>query len=262
MRKYLLTGTVILWTAAFLAILYPKITNLQAMEEHYRAEQAYREQDSSGERDAADSYNRKIAESGITNPGDNIEDPEYDSLLDTGDGIMAYLEIPAISLRLPVRHYTSDDVLSIGLGHLHGTSLPVGGKGTHAVIAGHSGMLKDDMFDHLTELSAGDTFRVVCAGETEVYRVAGAETVLPEEAGKSIFIDPEKDLVTLMTCVPYGINSHRLMITGERETAPAEAEMAKPESPAPYFALGAAWLLAAGLILTRIWSGCNKKGGI
>lgn len=140
----------------------------------------------------------------------------YDSLLNIrGDGIMGYVEIPAIGVELPIFHGTEETTLDRGVGHLLGSSLPVGGIGTHCVLTGHSGLAGQKMFSDLNKLKKGDVFYLKTLDETLAYMVLDINTVLPEDTSK-LAIDPNRDSVTLVTCTPYGINTHRLLVRGER----------------------------------------------
>lgn len=165
---------------------------------------------------AAESYNEKL----INNPNrfemTDDERETYESLLDiSGSGVMGYIEIPSIDVQLPIYHGTSDSVLSSGAGHLEGSSLPIGGKGTHTVITGHRGLPSARLFTDLDKLELGDTFSITVLDETLTYEVDQILTVLPDEMD-SLSIDPDEDYVTLVTCTPYGINSHRLLVRGHR----------------------------------------------
>ncbi len=175
------------------------------------------EEDLRQERAQAMEYNRRLAASGrgigaLTEE----QEREYGALLNiSGDGVMGYLEIPAISVRLPIYHGTSDAALAKGAGHLAGSSLPVGGPGTHALLSGHRGLPSARLFTDLDELKEGDAFVIHVLGESHAYEVIRTETVLPEET-EGIRIEEGRDLVTLITCTPYGVNTHRLLVTGER----------------------------------------------
>lgn len=216
-------------TLAVLGILatgfYPALSDAWNRRASERAILAYRsslwerisEEDLAQEREQAMVYNRRLAASGrgigaLTEE----QEREYGALLNiSGDGVMGYLEIPAISVRLPIYHGTSDAVLAKGAGHLEGSSLPVGGPGTHALLSGHRGLPSARLFTDLDELKEGDAFVIHVLGESHVYEVIRTETVLPEET-EGIRIEEGADLVTLITCTPYGVNTHRLLVTGER----------------------------------------------
>lgn len=140
----------------------------------------------------------------------------YDTLLNVReDGLIGYVEIPAIGVNLPIYHGTEESTLDRGVGHLLGSSLPVGGTGTHCVLTGHSGLAGQKMFSDLSLLKEGDIFFLRVLGQALAYKVVEIYTVLPEDTGK-LTIDAGRDLCTLVTCTPYGVNSHRLLIRGER----------------------------------------------
>ena len=140
----------------------------------------------------------------------------YDTLLNVReDGLMGYVEIPAIGVNLPIYHGTEESSLDRGVGHLLGSSLPVGGTATHCVLTGHSGLAGQKMFSDLNLLKAGDIFFLRVLGQKLAYKVCEINTVLPEDTGK-LTIDAGRDLCTLVTCTPYGVNSHRLLLRGER----------------------------------------------
>ena len=138
-----------------------------------------------------------------------------DQLNIAGNGIMGYVMIPAIQVNLPIFHGTSDETLAKGVGHLLGSSLPIGGKGTHTVLTGHSGMANQKMFSDLADLKIGDVFYLDVLGERLAYKVQEINTVLPYDTSL-LEIEPEEDLCTLVTCTPYGVNTHRLLVRGYR----------------------------------------------
>ena len=132
-----------------------------------------------------------------------------------GDGIMGYIEIPTINVNLPIYHGTGSDSLERGVGHLLGSSLPVGGESTHAILTGHSGMASQKMFTDLVQVEVGDVFYLHILDETLAYQVRELNTVLPHDTSL-LGISTGEDLCTLITCTPYGINTHRLLVTGSR----------------------------------------------
>ena len=141
---------------------------------------------------------------------------EYNSLLDlTGTGIMGYIDIPKIHVSLPIYHGTSDAVLSAAIGHIPGSSLPVGGKSTHCVLSGHRGLPSAKLFSDLDKIFEGDTFVIHTLKEELTYQVDQIRIVKPEQVD-DITIENGKDYCTLVTCTPYGINSHRLLVRGHR----------------------------------------------
>ena len=140
----------------------------------------------------------------------------YNELLNLhGSGLMGYVEIPKIDVNLPIYHGTSEEVLQKGIGHLVGSSLPIGGEGFHSVLTGHSGLAGAKLFSDLDQLVPGDTFFLHILGETLAYEVTEINTVLPYETELLLAV-PGEDLCTLVTCTPYGVNSHRLLVRGSR----------------------------------------------
>lgn len=151
---------------------------------------------------------------------------EYDSVLNIdGSGVMGYLTIPRIGARLPIRHGTSETVLAEGVGHLEASALPVGGPGLHSVLTGHRGLPSAELFTRLDELERGDAFTVTVLNETHRYRVSDIQVVEPDDVAR-LAAQPGRDLITLVTCTPYGINTHRLLVTGERDGDAAETNSA------------------------------------
>ena len=164
-------------------------------------------------RTEAEVYNELLA-SGAT--AAELEALDYDSLLNlAGNGIMGYVEIPAIDVLLPIYHGVSEDSLGHGAGHIPTTSLPIGGRGTHAVISAHSGMATARMFTDLEQLEAGNVFYIHVLNETLAYEVDQILVVKPYQID-ALKIGREQDYVTLITCTPYGVNSHRLLVRGHR----------------------------------------------
>lgn len=153
-----------------------------------------------------------------------------DQLNIAGNGIMGYVVIPNIQVNLPIFHGTADGTLAKGVGHLLGSSLPVGGKGTHTVLTGHSGMASQKMFSDLPGMKVGDIFYLDILGQRLAYEVKEINTVLPYDTSL-LEIEPEEDLCTLVTCTPYGVNTHRLLVRGVRipYEEPAEEELADIE---------------------------------
>lgn len=160
---------------------------------------------------------------GSDNSGDSAsaKDKEYQSLLDSGDGVMGAIRIPKISVNLPVYHGTSELTLASGAGHLYGSSLPVGGKNTHSVITGHRGLVEAAMFTRLDEMRVGDYFYLDVMGRTLGYKVDRITEINPDDTSK-LKIVPGEDRVTLMTCTPYGVNTHRLLVSALRSAIPGE----------------------------------------
>lgn len=185
--------------------------------------------------------------------------PAYDEVLDDGGpGVMTRLRIPSIKLDLPVYHGTDDATLLKGLGHLEGTSLPVGGEDTHSVITGHRGLAEATMFTNLDKVGKGDRFTLTTFGQVLSYQVVKTQVVDPDET-ESLQTVSGRDLVTLVTCTPLGINSQRILVTAERvQPTPAadlEAGTAAPDLPGfPWWIV----IMGAGLVLAGVyvwWSG-------
>lgn len=148
-------------------------------------------------------------------------DAEYRSLLDSGGGVMGTIRIPKISVRLPIYHGTSESALASGAGHLYGSSLPVGGKSTHAVLTGHRGLVEAAMFTRLDEMRVGDYFYIEVMGRTLGYQVDRITVIEPNDTSQLKIVSGE-DRVTLMTCTPYGVNTHRLLVSATRSAIPDE----------------------------------------
>ncbi len=200
------------------------LANIRQTSELAGYEELYGEKDDGmreREIEAAFAYNRQIAEEQKRKTfeyrGDQATDAEYEALLSDGDGgTMGYLSVPSIGIDLPIGHGTRSGDLEYRCGHMYGTSLPVGGTDTHAVIAAHTGLPAARLFSDLTELREHDEFFIRIAGETHAYRVETIRVILPEEEPAYLGIEAGRDLVTLYTCTPYGINDHRLLVTGGR----------------------------------------------
>lgn len=180
--------------------------------------------------EAAEKYNTKLREIGsaaaLASPKLVSEESgkEYEELLDVAEtGVMGYVSIEKIEVRLPIYHGTDAGVLQSGAGHLEGSSLPVGGEGTHCVLAAHRGMPGAKLFTDIDQLEVGDSFTVTVLDREMTYQVDQILVVLPDEI-EELYIEDGKDYCTLMTCTPYGVNTHRLLVRGVRVTDMEEAE--------------------------------------
>lgn len=152
----------------------------------------------------------------IGSVSDKLSDDVYYTLLDnTGTGIMGCITIPKIDVELPIYHGTDDNILSDGVGHLQASSLPVGGASTHAILTGHRGLPSSKLFTRLDEMKIDDFFYIDVCGEMLAYQVSEINIIEPDEVD-SLDIEADKDIVSLITCTPYGINTHRLVVTGTR----------------------------------------------
>lgn len=185
--------------------------------------------------EAARAYNAALEQEKVPDAfsiRDGIEDEEYDALLNASeDGMMGVVEIPAIGEKIPIYHYTSDESLEKGAGHLFGSSLPVGGEGTHTIVSAHRGLPSAKLFTDLPVLQEGDVFYFQVFGDTLAYEVDGVETVEPDQV-ESLAIREGEDLATLITCTPYAVNSHRLLVHGHRIPF-VEEEYAEQQKTAP-----------------------------
>lgn len=183
------------------------------------------------------------------------ERAKYERTLDvTGTGIMGYVEIPKISVSLPIYHGTDATVLQIAIGHIPGSSLPVGGQGTHCVISGHRGLPSARLFTDIDQLHEGDLFMLNVLGKTLTYQVDQIRVVLPDELD-DLAIDDGQDYCTLVTCTPYGVNTHRLLVRGHRVpnqgAAVADGDMVQV-SPAIVAAVITAVVLAVALLVRAV----------
>jgi len=186
--------------------------------------------------DDAKTYNDMLYQTGgaIVDNSDTelLSDENYQKQLDiSGNGVMGSLDIPKINVELPIYHGTDDTALSNGIGHLQGTSLPVGGENTHCVLSGHRGLPSSKLLVRLDEMRKGDLFFLRIGNETLAYKVCKIQVVEPEDVS-SLQIEAGQDFVTLVTCTPYGINTHRLLVTGTRvEYKKAEHDSIQQELP-------------------------------
>jgi sortase A len=164
----------------------------------------------------AEQYNQELYERGSTLELNDEERAEYNSTLSfSGDGLMGYIEIPSIDVSLPIYHGSEEKVLQEGVGHLEGSSLPVGGESSHCVLVGHRGLPTAKLFSDLDQLKEGDVFTITILDETLTYEVDQIRIVEPQEVD-DLAIEEGADYCTLVTCTPYGINSHRLLVRGRR----------------------------------------------
>ena len=166
------------------------------------------------QREAAEQYNAMLSGAAIAEGGADAPPLVYDEQLTAG-GVMAYVDIPKINVYLPVQHGTDADTLEKSVGHVVGTSLPVGGSSTHAVLSAHSGMASSKLFSDIDQLAVGDVFYIHVLGDTLAYKVDAIHTVLPADTSLLQIADG-KDLVALVTCTPFGVNTHRLLVRGHR----------------------------------------------
>ena len=224
MKKHLSTVLLVLMLLTGISLLlYPSFSNWWNSFHQSQAVASYTEMVSHIADDEyeqvlgeAKRYNDTIAETGIRWQMTEQQKEEYENLLDiSGNGIIGYIEIPRISVLLPIYHGTDDAVLQTAAGHLEGSSLPVGGEGSHCVLSGHRGLPSAKLFTDLDKLTNGDTFMLNVLDEVLTYEVDQIRIVLPSDLS-DLTIEEGKDYCTLVTCTPYGINTHRLLVRGRR----------------------------------------------
>jgi len=243
-KNYSIIGFVLLFLIGAGILFYPKISFWLADYNHIIAHQTYERNVanlSSEEKQAmweqAVHYNERLVTSSVMDPFADTDhvDPfdEYYQTLDIGDGVMGSIKIPKINVLIPIYHGVSEEVLDKGIGHIKATALPVGGLGTHGVLTGHTGLSHAKMFDDLVKLEIGDEFLLEVLDETLAYKINRIITVLPDDVSQLIR-EADKDKVTLITCTPYGINSHRLLVMGERTTYNAEEVRVTEEAKAQF----------------------------
>ena len=256
-----------------LALLYPVISDTW---NRYRNEQiitSYNEYvedviDEKAEKlykEALD-YNKKYSYDGMGVVTDEQyqKDKEYESILNPmKNNMMGYIEIPSIDVKEPIYHYADDDILEKGVGHIYTSSLPIGGKTTHSVLTGHRGLPTQKFFSDLDKLEKESKFYIHILGHTHAYEIYKIETVLPNEVS-SLVVEEGRDDITLVTCTPYGINTHRLLVTGKRipfdETKVKDGEVTTEKhkrviDPAVYVFFGFMLFIFFMIILDRI----NKR---
>lgn len=205
--------------------------------------------------DAAHAYNLKLAATSDRWHMTDEQKHEYNKTLDvTGTGIMGYVTIPRIKVKLPIYHGTDEGVLQVATGHLAGTSLPVGGPTTHAVISGHTGLPSARLFTGLDELAKGDTFAFHVLDDTYTYQVDQIKVVLPDNLS-ALNIRTSTDFATLITCTPYGVNSHRLLVRGHRIPNPTTPDNTQYDDPTTmvFTTIIVALLVLAALIALGTW---------
>ena len=196
------------------------------------------------QREAAQQYNAMLSGAAITEGGASAPPLAYAQQLTVG-GVMCYVDIPKINVCLPVQHGTGAETLEKSVGHVVGTSLPVGGSSTHAVLSAHSGMASSKLFSDIDQLEQGDNFYIRVLGDTLAYEVDVIHTVLPTDTSL-LQIEEGEDLVTLVTCTPFGVNTHRLLVRGHRvpyvpeQEAPAAAEKPVASSWTQHYLTGLA----------------------
>lgn len=234
-QKLLFIMAIILILVGSAVFLYPNISNYLAKKNQVTAIRTYEEnvveleeEDLSEELEAATTYNQSLSgeplhDPFVANSGYILPDNYKQVLNITEDGIMAYIKIPKISVYLPIYHGTTSDILEKGVGHMNSSSLPIGGSSTHCVLTGHTGLASAELFTRIDELEIGDIFYIYVLNEVLAYKVYETKVILPDEVDELQIIQG-KDLVTLVTCTPYGVNTHRLLVKAERTEYEADEE--------------------------------------
>lgn len=217
---------IVLIIAGLLIMLYPTISNFYNQVTGSYAIQEFKE-NLADQSEAMLQEQRMMAEAynaALRGGSDEIEcDYEYVDIMDFGNGMMGYIEIPVIDVYLPIYHGVDESVLSKGVGHISKTAFPIGGEGNHSVLSGHTGLPSAELFTDLTEVKEGDEFFIHILGDTVAYEVDQILVVLPEEVDNLLPVADE-DYCTLVTCTPYGVNSHRLLVRGHRIEYTGEVE--------------------------------------
>jgi sortase A len=268
-RKISTIALVIIFMIGLSLLLYPKLSDYYNSFHQTRAIATYNDMVAQLDTKKLDQlwndakeYNENLKDNANRFSMSKKEEKNYEQLLNVNnDGIMAYIDIPSIRVSLPIYHGTSDDVLQVGAGHIPGSSLPVGGKGTHCVISGHRGLPSATLFSDINLLKEGDTFVIHTLNRELTYEVDQIRIVLPDEVN-DLEIDPDKDYCTLVTCTPYGVNTHRLLVRGHRianlqgdAQVTADGMQIDPIMVAPMVAIP----ILAGLLIWLLVKGKKKK---
>ena len=223
-RKNLLSGVMAIGLLVGIGLLvYPSVANYWNQFHQSRAIMSYSEtvdkmseEDYKKILDSARKYNERLAERGLHFVMSDADRAEYESELNIdGSGIMGYISVPKFHIRVPIYHGTEENVLQIAIGHLESTSLPVGGESTHTQVSGHRGLPSARLFTDLDKIREGDTWTITILNETLTYECDQIRIVEPEDLSELQIVEGE-DLCTLITCTPYGINTHRLLVRGHR----------------------------------------------
>ena len=236
MKKKTVIIMLVFFLIGLLILLYPSLSNLynekyqtKAIKSYEKILVDYSKEKNKEEIKRANDYNNELNKQ--IDPFYNYKKLEnYNDILNITDtGMMGYIHIPKIDVELSIYHGTSDEVLSKSVGHLEGSSLPVGGIGTHSVLSAHRGLPSSKLFTDLDKLEIGDIFTITILQQQLTYQVDEIKVIKPTEI-KYLAIDKEKDYVTLMTCTPYGINTHRLLVRGIRITGEAKTRYITTEA--------------------------------
>ena len=252
---------VVVFVAGLSFLLYPTVSNLWNQAHQSRAIATYTEQveklDDSQNKEmlkAARKYNKSLLKKSDHWKLSKKDKKKYESLLDvSGTGIMGYIEVPKIDCSLPIYHGTDEGALQIAIGHLEGSSLPIGGESTHAVISAHRGLPSASLFTDLDQMKIGDHFLIHVLDNTLCYEVDQILVVEPEDTD-ALAVEEGEDLVTLLTCTPYGVNTQRLLVRGHRVDYVAD-EVAAEQTPLSGISLHTNYLLwvIVGILITGVF---------
>ena len=232
----------LMFLLGFAILIYPTVSNQwntyrqnQLISSYEELNGKMAEEDFTKEWEKANAFNDTIIHNNIFGDvfgenGDDIKNTEYWQILNVGnDGVMGYVSIPKINVKLSIYHGTADDVLQTGIGHLNGTKLPIGGESTHSVLAAHRGLPSARLFTDIDQLERGDMFYIHVLDETLAYQVDQILDMVDKDDNetlqKALQIEEGQDYVTLFTCTPYGVNSHRLLVRGTRVPYNGEEEI-------------------------------------
>lgn len=255
---------IIVLLIAFSVLLYPTVSNYLYEKNGARVISSYdenavrlSESEKQAMLEAARQYNRELLGNiELLDPFSPLKkevDARYQSLLNTNEaGMMGYIRIPKIDVELPIYHGTEERILQSGVGHFEGTSLPVGGESSHTVLTGHRGLPSKLLFTDLDQMKEGDIFYLKILGETFAYKIDQILTVLPENT-KALTIEPGKDYATLVTCTPYAVNTHRLLVRGSRIQYEEAVRQVPDEKITPTLPFQVKVLLAAIGVLVLIF---------
>ena len=211
----------------------------------------------------AKNYNDSLSNGKIEDPfvlgSGRAVSANYNKMLNTGDDIMGYVDIPSLSIYLPIRHGVGEEVISKGAGHIEQTHLPIGGEGNLSVITAHTGFTGADMFNRLVEMQEGDIFMIHVLDQTATYRVDDITVIDPEDIEKLLPVQG-KDYTTLLTCTPYGVNSHRLIVRGERIPNIEETVSAARTIPFPWRLVVMSGMSIVIFVGILVWNGKRNTG--
>lgn len=268
-RRAIAVAAVIIMAAGLAFILYPYASNRIIKWQQQKVIANYQKEVTTADTlklaemfDKAMEYNQKLQSLSAPLATAPRQLTEYTSLLRADrNNIMGYITIDKIGIHLPMRHGTQEQTLQTALGHLEGTSLPVGGPGSHTVLVGHSGLPSAKLLTDIDQLRIGDTLSLTVLSKTHYYKVDSILTVLPQEVEEHIRIDPNQDYLTLMTCTPYGVNTHRLLVRAQSYTPMAPEQVLKSEGAAfsQTLLIGALAGIVTLIVIKKVWNKRQKN---